>query len=95
MTKQELEQQLKALRVEHDAKREVVMRKFCDANNPYKIGDTFTDHIGGIVIEKIGYHYSNSDTPCCIYIGLELKKDGTPKKGGKTRNAYQLNDITS
>lgn len=93
MTKQELEEQLKALRVEHDAKREVVMRKFCDANNPYKIGDTFTDHIGSVLVEKILYDYSF--TPCCVYFGLELKKDGTPRKDNNKRKAYQSNDITN
>jgi hypothetical protein len=29
-----------------------------------------------------------------MYLGLELKKDGTPKKKGEKRWAHQCNDLT-
>ena len=69
--------------------------KFADNNNPYSIGDVFTDHIGSIVIEKISYNLNpyNGGLPCCAFFGKELKKDGTPKKNGSARLAYQANDI--
>lgn len=70
-------------------------KQYCDANNPYKIGDTFTDHIGSIKIEKIKYDFYpfGGSTPCCIYFGVELLKNGTPNKRGNKRMAWQSNEI--
>lgn len=94
MNKQELEHKLKELQKECDLKQKEVMKQFCDANNPYKVGDKFTDHIGTIIIEKIRYSYTVTGTPSCIYFGTELKKDGTPKKNNDKRNAWQSNDVS-
>jgi hypothetical protein len=96
MELQDLKDRLKVLEQEYESKQKEVMREYCDENNPYKIGDKFTDHIGTILIEKILYSYYNSflyEAPSCVYFGPELKKDGTPKKNGDKRKAYQLNDI--
>ena len=94
MKKQELEQKLKELQKEYDLKQKEVMKQFCDANNPYKVGDKFTDHIGSIIVEKIRYSYTVTGTPSCVYFGTELKKDGTPKKNNDKRNAWQSNDMS-
>ena len=91
MTKQDLEEQLKIIDKKSEAEKIEVIKRYCDANNPYKIGDKFTDHVGTIIIEKIGY--SNYTSLCCTYFGLELKKDGKPRKEGSKRVAYQSNDI--
>jgi len=93
MTKQELQNKLEELKHEYELKQKEAMRQFCDANNAYKIGDKFTDHIGSIIIEKIRYSYGGFNDPCCVYFGVELKKDGTPKKNNEKRNAWQSNDI--
>lgn len=68
---------------------------YCQAHNPYKIGDVFTDHIGSIRIDQITYDVSLYRLPCCVYTGVELKKDGTPKASGSRRAAYQVNDVKS
>jgi len=94
MNKQELEHKLKELEQEYVLKKKEVMRQFCDDNNPYKVGDKFTDHIGTIIIEKIRYSYTVRETPSCIYFGTELKKDGKPKKNNDKRNAWQSNDVS-
>ena len=94
MNKQELEHKLKELEQEYVLKKKEVMRQFCDANNPYKVGDKFTDHIGTIIIEKIRYSYTVAGTPSCIYFGTELKKDGKPKNNNDKRNAWQSNDVS-
>lgn len=67
------------------------IKAYCDANNPYKIGDTFTDHRCTIRIEKIQYHCSEAN-PCCIYEGVILRKDGTPRKDGKKESCFQSNE---
>jgi len=94
MNKQELKHKLNELQQEYGLKQKEVMKQFCDANNPYKVGDKFTDHIGTIVIEKISYSYTVTGTPSCVYFGAELKKDGIPKKNNDKRNAWQSNDVS-
>lgn len=95
MNKQELEHKLKELQQEYELKQKEVMKQFCDANNPYKVGDKFTDHIGTIIIEKIHYSYTTiTEMLSCVYFGTELKKDGTPKKNNNKRYAWQLNDVS-
>ena len=94
MTKDDLRLKLQELEQEYHLKQKEVMREYCNANNPYKIGDKFTDHIGTILIEKISYSYSIqfSGTPSCVYFGTELNKNGQPNKRNKKRNAWQSND---
>lgn len=94
MTKDELQTRIKNVTLKYDLDRRKVLEDYCNENNPYKVGDTFTDHIGTIKIDKIGHYFtSDYDRSCCIYFGNELKKDGTPKKNDKIRSAYQSNDI--
>ena len=91
MTQQDLDKELDFLKADYTLKKIDAIKKYCNANNPYKIGDKFTDHAGTIIIEKIGY--SNYTSPCCTYFGVELKKDGNPRKDGSKRIAFQFNDI--
>jgi hypothetical protein len=91
MTKLELEEKIKKANEDHEHYLKSIMRDYCNANNPYKVGDKFTDHIGSIIIERMNYSYGSN--PCCIYFGLDLKKDGTPTKKGTKRNAWQSNEI--
>jgi hypothetical protein len=94
MELQDLRDRLKVLEQEYELMQKQIMREYCDANNPYKVGDKFTDHIGTILIEKISYAYSTIyGSLGCVYFGPELKKDGTPKKNGDKRKAWQSNDI--
>jgi len=95
MKKTDYEIKMAQLLNEHTEKQKKLMVEFCNANNPYKVGDIFTDHIGSIIIEKIKYSFSYSSIPCCTYFGLELKKDGTPKNNESKRTAWQLNDINT
>lgn len=93
MTRQEYEQRKKILKQEYDHNLYVLDKEYAMANNPYKIGDIIEDHIGRIKIEKISFGYTfPHETPGCIYYGIELKKDGTPKKQqDPDRVVYQSN----
>lgn len=94
MKKEELEIELKKLELDYENRKRQLLKEFCDKNNPYKIGDIFTDHIGSIKIERIKYSLSlYRGNPCCVYCGIELKKDLTPKKIQTIREAWQSNDI--
>ena len=69
-----------------------LLREFININNPYKIGDTITDHIGSIKFEKIRYSWGGSFfKPTAVYYGVELKKDGASKKNGNKRAVYGSN----
>jgi hypothetical protein len=95
MELQDLEMKIRELEQEFEQKKRNTIKEYCDVNNPYKIGDKFTDHIGTILIESIHYKHDIGifGPPCCVYIGAELKKDGTPKKNGNKRKAWQSNDV--
>ena len=83
--------------IEASAKRAIndLKKEYAKANNPYKIGDIFTDHIGSIEITEcvgagqIGY----IDEPCMVYNGYILTAKGERRKDAATRSAWQSNDI--
>lgn len=90
MTLEELNNKIMVLRNKFNNDVYLLKIAYCNLNNPYKVGDIFTDHIGSIVIENIKPYCS--DEPCCVYYGTELKKDGTPRKDGSKRQAWQSNE---
>jgi len=92
MTKSQLEIKIKELKERFEKDKIDILKKFCIANNPYKVGDVVKDHMGSIIIEKIKFAtYTISGTPECVYYGPELKKDGKPRKDGSKRNVWQSN----
>jgi hypothetical protein len=94
MTKETLDQELALLLVGYEESKKQLIKRYCIANNPYKVGDVFTDRIGSIKIQVIKYSAGGIlGGPCCVYFGTELKKDGTPKKNGAVRCAYQINEV--
>lgn len=94
MTFEDYKDKLNELRSEFSIKEDELMKEYVKSNDPYNIGDNFTDHIGTILIEKKYYGTPGlSNKPCVVYYGAELKKDGTPKKNGKKRKAWQSNAI--
>lgn len=92
MNQEQLNDLLKKADEDCKKQKNQLIRFFCDANNPYKIGDTFTDHIGSIKIQKIGYSVSFGKY-CCTYDGVVLKKDGAETKSKEVRTAWQSNEI--
>ena len=94
MTREELDVKLGALKTQFEDDTDNLMREYADANNPYVIGDVVQDHIGRLKITAINYYlHSHYDTPCCIYYGSDLKKDGTPKIRQTNRGVYQVDII--
>lgn len=91
MTIQEYKEKQKELKAEYTKKEQALDIEFAKANNLHKVGDIVTDHVGSIEVERISYGYSIESIPCVIYIGTELKKDGTKKKNDSVRNVYSTN----
>lgn len=90
MTKELYQQRLYDLQKQYLNDRDNIMKEFALANNPYKIDDIVTDHIGSLTIKKISF-YLTEDAPQCIFTGIELKKDLTPVKKQTGRAVYQSN----
>ncbi len=94
MTKETLDNQLAQLLADYEQSKKELIKRYCIANNPYKVGDVFTDRIGSIKIQVIKYSLGGIvGGPQCVYFGHELKKDGTPKKNGAVRSTYQKNEV--
>jgi len=82
------------LEKEFETKKKELIARYCTENNPYKIGDVFTDHQGSIKIERILHTkvFGKNDY-CCEYYGIVLKKDGTETKNHVRRTAWQSNEV--
>lgn len=92
MTKEEYLDRLKIFAGEYEAKKREAMREYCLSNNIVNVGDIVTDQIGSVKVESISVS-ANFGSPCCLYNGIELKKDLKPKKNGSRRSVYQSNII--
>jgi hypothetical protein len=94
MTQEEYFSKLNEIRQkQYEIERELQI-DFAMANNPYKVGDIFKDHCGQIKIKMIKCIINpfGDKIPQCKYLGIEVKKDGTPFKSGSERWAYQMNE---
>lgn len=93
MDKETLKTKLKELQEQFKIDEKNIIREFAFSNNPYKIGDIVTDHIGSIKIEKIKYSYSANfdELPQCVYYGIELNKNGKPSKKQNHTAVWQCN----
>lgn len=96
MTKEEYQLKYKEITQQEDERKKSLAKDYANSNNPYKIGDIITDHVGSIKIEEIKYSlYTSFDTlPCCVFIGTEITKKGELNKRGKKRMIYQTNIIS-
>ncbi len=96
MTPEQYKNELLVLRNEARNKEADLRKKYANANNPYKVGDKVTDHIGSIVIETMTvYSAISSELPCMVYYGTELKANGERKKNNPTRHVYQSNILNN
>lgn len=93
--KENFDKAIAEIEAEMKERKKRLISLYASENNPYKIGDVVTDHIGSIIIEKISpsLSFGHASFPCCNYFGTELKKDGTPRKDGSKRSVHQTNII--
>ena len=93
MTKEEYNNLVNELDVEHSKKLKALQIRCANENNDVKVGDKFTDQCGTILVDKISIYITYGGMPTCVYFGLELKKDGAPTKKGTKRDAFQVNKV--
>lgn len=93
MTKQQYNDKIKELKASYNISELYIVKEYAYANNPYKIGDVIRDHSHIIKIEKIKFCRASvgEEFPSCVYHGIELKKDLTPKKNQENTVMFQAN----
>ena len=95
LTKEMYKEKMKEIQAEAQKKLNQLARNFADANNPVKVDDIVTDHIGALKVKKIKYYFSLSTAaplPQCYYSGTRLTKAGNPAKR-EDADVYQQNLI--
>ena len=90
MTKEEYLQGIKEIESKMDLLKTDLMKEYVKSNNPYKKGDIVTDGIGSLRIESMGFSWGYV-SPCAVYRGIELKKDGSECKKQTGRTVFQSN----
>ena len=75
--------------------KKLLLAEYVTTNNPHKVGDLVTDHIGSIIIDDIKVWEGSLHEPCAVYIGKECSKNGKIYKRGKTRHVFQTNLISN
>lgn len=81
MTYEEYKEKLNEITLEFNNKVGKLKKEYIMTNTKYNIGDIVEDHIGKIKIEKIKIFYDGFSSELgCVYYGVDLKKDNTPKK---------------
>lgn len=90
MTKKEYNKEIRKINKEASTKKKELYQNYALSNNPYKIGDVISDGCRTLKIKeiKVGV-YLFSSYPECIYTGIELKKDGSPKKNQSSTEMFQ------
>lgn len=91
MTLQDYTEGISRIKKQKERELLILAEKFAQERNTIKRGDTITDHIGSICVEKIVLY--NDRVPSCIYVGCCLTKKGKPFKSGEKRGIYQTNLI--
>ncbi len=92
----EYQTKLKQLDVDYlSAKRKLAI-EYALSNAEYKIGDIIISVNDNdiIKIDKITTYQSFYDAPMCVYHGVALKKDLTPKKNGIRNSIYPNRPLT-
>jgi hypothetical protein len=93
MTQYEYQLKLNQINKDYELKLKSLAKECALSNNPYKIGDVVTDHMGSIKIEQIQFTLGGVNLPQCAYTGIELTKKGEPNKRGTKRRIYQSSII--
>jgi hypothetical protein len=94
MNLDEYKEKIKEIEVRASDEKNLVAKEYALANNSILIGDIVEDHIGKVLVENISFAFHHVDRmPLCVYWGMELKKNGTPKISGNKRKVFQSNLI--
>lgn len=87
MTEQEYNNELNEIEENYKAAKSALYKKYAKSKIIYDVGDIIRGNATTIKIEKYGT-YIGLGKPEPIYIGIELKKDLSPKKRQEVTQIY-------
>lgn len=87
MTKQELNEKIKAIELEADRQKHLAYKQYVAENAKYKIGDVVRDATVAIRVELVGFSIFRDIS--IFYWGVLLTKKGVPRKDGERRAIYE------
>jgi hypothetical protein len=87
MTKQELDERIKAIEHDADNAKHLAYRQYVAENAKYKIGDIVTDGMDTIRVEQVSFTVYLEIS--IFYYGVALTKKGVPRKDGERRAVYE------
>jgi len=91
MNTAEYDSQMKEIRDDYLVKCKKLRIQFVASNTTVRVGDVIKDHSGSIVVEKTGVNVPLTGYPEPKFYGIELKKDGTPRKDKAKRWLFGCN----
>lgn len=92
MNKESYNDRLKILNKEHKTKTDALARECALSNNKVRLNDIVVDHYQTVRVDKIKVAIGTSyEIPSCVYCGVLLKKDMTPRKRPELAHVHQSN----
>ena len=92
MTQEDFKSRLADINAKYEQEKKHLYSQYAYENSTVEIGDIVEDHIGCGRVLEMKVTYTRFETyPFLIYVCLEVKKDGTPKKKETFRDIYQVN----
>lgn len=91
MSIEAMEDQLALISKQYEIDRKDIIRKYCIEISKASVGDIVTDHIGSVIVEKIGFYFQCWDKPLPTYFGFEITKAGKRRKNQSKRTVYGSN----
>ncbi len=90
MTKEEFSKRMYEIHKNFNAAKQNLYVEYIKTTASFKEGDVVSDGDVTICVDIITAGYiSDGGHPSILYIGFELKKDGTPKKSGARSSIYE------
>jgi len=90
MTIEEYKEKLKEIEIRHQSAKKDLAMEFAFNNQKYNISDKITHANKTIIVQKVKWGYCYGSIPSSVvYVGVWLKKDGTPNKKNEQLSFYQ------
>lgn len=92
MTQKEFKIKMNEINAAYEQSKRELYSEYAYSNSTVMVDDIVEDHIGCGRVLKMKTTFAAFDKyPSLVYICMEVKKDGTPKKKETFREIYQVN----
>lgn len=92
MTQEDFNTKLAEINAKCEQEKRHLYSQYAHENSIVEVDDIVEDHIGcGRVLEMKTTFTAFDKYPSLVYVCMEVKKDGTPKKKETFRQVYQVN----